>query len=317
MALLTVLLLVALMSVLAVALLDDLRFSVRRTTNSESGAQARWHALGAEALAMRLIERLKDADPARTSITPDWNGRSRDFPIDGGGIRIVVADGQNCFNLNSVVEGYGEFLARREAGRAQLLALALSRGISETRSRAIVDALTDWMDADSSPHPDGAEDSAYASAARPYRTGGVLLAEVSELRAIRGVDAAAYRALRPFVCALPTPDPAALNVNTLTPEEAPLLVMLTGGRLSASAARSVIARRPANGWRDVESFWSQPVLKSVGTGATQQQTTVRTRFFDLRIDVDFAGARVVRTTLVEVDRDGRAHARLQRWTPED
>ena len=40
MALLTVLLLVAVMAVVAVAVLDDVRFSVRRTTNAEAGAQA-------------------------------------------------------------------------------------------------------------------------------------------------------------------------------------------------------------------------------------------------------------------------------------
>ena len=40
MALLTVLLLVAVMSVVAVAVLDDVRFSVRRATNVETQTQA-------------------------------------------------------------------------------------------------------------------------------------------------------------------------------------------------------------------------------------------------------------------------------------
>ena len=55
--------------------------------------------------------------------------------------------------------------------------------------RAIADALTDWLDADTTALPLGAEDGAYAGLAQPYRTGGVMLAEVSELRAVKGVDA--------------------------------------------------------------------------------------------------------------------------------
>jgi general secretion pathway protein K len=64
MALLTVLLLVAVMSVVAVAVLDDVRFSVRRATNAETQAQAQWYASGAEALARRQIARLLAAGRA-------------------------------------------------------------------------------------------------------------------------------------------------------------------------------------------------------------------------------------------------------------
>src|SRR3546814_2109829 len=51
-ALLTVLLLVAVMSVLVMGMLDDIRFGLRRTSNAQAMAQAQWYALGAESLAM-------------------------------------------------------------------------------------------------------------------------------------------------------------------------------------------------------------------------------------------------------------------------
>ena len=60
MALLTVLLLVAVMSVVAVAVLDDVRFSVRRATNAETQAQAQWYAAGAESLARSQLADLVD-----------------------------------------------------------------------------------------------------------------------------------------------------------------------------------------------------------------------------------------------------------------
>lgn len=318
MALLTVLLLVAVMSVIAVAVLDDVRFSVRRTTNAETQAQAQWYASGAEALARRQVARLLTLGPARTPLEPEWNGRRLAFPIDGGSISAVVTDGQACFNLNSLVEGFGEDLTARPLGAAQFLALGRAVGAPDSRMHAAADALTDWLDADSAALPLGAEDGAYAGLATPYRTGGVLLAEVSELRAVKGVDADLYRRLRPWVCALPTSQLSPLNVNTLTPEQAPLLVMLTDGELGLQGARAVIARRPKEGWADAAVFWAQPALATVPVPAEYRaQATVLTRYFNLRVEVDYGGGRAVRTALLHAQPDGPVRTVIQRWTSDE
>lgn len=318
MALLTVLLLVAVMSVVAVAILDDVRFSVRRTTNVETQSQAQWYAAGAEILARGQIKRLLAAGPARTPLEPEWNGRTLSFPIDGGVLTATVSDGQACFNLNSLVLGVGEDLTARPLGAVQFRALGRAVGAPDSRMQAIADALTDWLDADSVPLPLGAEDGAYAGLATPYRTGGVLLAEVSELRAIKGVDADTWRRLRPYVCALPTSRLSPLNVNTLTPEQAPLLTMLTGGLLPPPRARAVIASRPRDGWPDAAAFWAQPALAALPVpDEARDQITVLTRFFDLRVDVELGGSHAVRTALLEAGSDGRVRTVIQRWTPEE
>lgn len=315
MALLTVLLLVAVMSVVAVAVLDDVRFSVRRATNAETQAQAQMYADGAGILALRQVSRLSAIGSTRTPLEPEWNGRVLSFPIEGGSLNAVVRDGQNCFNLNSVVEGQGEDLTARPAGIEQFVALGRSVGVAEGSIRAIADGLVDWLDADPATRPNGAEDGTYAGSSTPYRTGGVMLAEVSELRAVRGVDADTYRRLRPFVCALPVARPSVLNVNTLGPEAGPLLIMLTDGRISLSTARAAIAARPRDGWPSVDAFWSQPAL--VGAAAspeTREQTSLLTRYFDLRVDVDYGGARAVRTALLYAPPEGGARTVIQRWT---
>lgn len=318
MALLTVLLLVGVMSVVAVAILDDVRFSVRRTANVEFQSQAQWHAAGVENLARGQIARLLRAGPARTPLEPAWNGRPMRFPIDGGALNATVTDGQACFNLNSLVLGFGEDLTARPLGAAQFRALGRAIGAPDSRMEAIADALTDWLDADTTPLPLGAEDGAYAGLAKPYRTGGVMLAEVSELRAVKGVDAEIYRRLRPWVCALPTSRLSPLNVNTLTPEQAPLLIMLTEGALGPEQARAVIASRPRDGWPDVETFWSQSALAAVSVDPeARDQITVLTRYFDLRVDVELGGSQAVRTALLEAGSDGRVRTVIQRWTPEE
>lgn len=315
MALLTVLLMTAVMAAVAVVMLDDVRFSVRRASNASATGQAQWYALGAETLALARIARLNQADATRTPTEPAWMGRPFEAPIEAGALRAEINDGQNCFNLNSVVLGQGDDLVARPEGAAQFLALGRAVGVPEGRMRLIVEGLTDWLDADSEALPNGGEDVAYAGLAEPYRTGGVLLAEPSELRAVRGVDADSYRRLRPWICALPSTEMSPINPNTLDPERALLLTALSGGRLGEAAARSVLASRPRGGWRDLADFWGQPGLARVADDAAlREQTTLRTRYFDLRVDVDHAGARVVRTALLRVTPDGAVRPVIQRWT---
>lgn len=315
MALLTVLLLVAVMAIIAVAVLDDVRFSIRRTANAETGSQARWYAAGAELLARRQVARLIETDPARTPLEPQWNGRIFSFPIEAGTLNAVLRDGQGCFNLNSVVDGVGEDLIANPEEAARLVALGKAVGVPESRMRPVADALIDWLDADTATRPLGAEDGAYAGLASPYRTGGVMLAEVSELRAVRGVDADLYRRLRPLVCALPTTRSSVLNVNTLTAEQAPLLEMLGESRISPAMARAAIAARPRGGWSDATAFWNQPALSAVEpSAAAREQVGVLTRFFNLRVDVDYGGMHAVRTALLYARPTGDVVTVIQRWT---
>lgn len=313
MALLTVLLLVAVMAAVAVLVVDDIRFSVRRTMNAETQSQAQWYAAGAESLARRQINRLRDLDPVKTPIQPDWNGRVLSFPVEDGSITARLSDGQACFNLNSVVEGQLEVYVARPLGIQQFVALGRALNLPEGRMRAVADALTDWIDTDTTPRAQGGEDAAYAGQA--YRTAGTLLAEVSELRAVRGVDAEIYARLRPYLCALPTTDLSPINPNTLTPEQAPLLVMLADGKLSLASARAAIAARPASGWSNANAFLMQGAMRGVELPIpVQDQLTVLTRFFNLRVDVEFGGSRAVRTALIELPQAGPARTVIQRWT---
>jgi general secretion pathway protein K len=318
MALLTVLLLVAVMSVVAIAVLDDVRFSVRRATNAEGQAQAQWYASGAELLARRRIGRLVEANPQRTPLQPEWNGRRLSFPIEGGTLSAVVTDGQACFNLNSVVLGVGEDLQVQPRGVAQFLALGRAVGAPESRMRAVADALVDWMDADGESRPLGAEDGAYAGLSNPYRTAGMMMSEVSELRAVKGVDEDVYSRLRPYLCALPVTRLSPLNVNTLSADQAPLVTMLTQGALGVEAARGLLERRPREGWPDIEAFWNEPALATVDvTVEARQQITVATQYFDLRVDVEQGGVRAVRTALLHAPPGGPARTISQRWIPEE
>lgn len=319
-ALLTVLLLVAVMAALTVAMLDDIRFGLRRAGNAQALAQARWHAIGAEALALARIEALARMDPAVTTLAGDWNGRSFLFPVENGMIRATLSDATACFNLNSVVHGAGDLLHRREEGVDQYLALLQALDIPVAQAQALTDTLVDWIDSDQRRIGLGHEDEGYARGRGGYRTGDTLLAEPSELRALHGYSAEIYARLRPHVCALPTTALTPVNVNTLAQEDAPILSMLTDGRVDPVQARRVIAARPRAGWRSDDAFWTAPGMReAMPSPAALNQVALRTRYFRLHADVESGPAQATLSALIEHAADGPdAPARLlaRRWSPE-
>jgi len=182
----------------------------------------------------------------------------------------------------------------------------------------MADALVDWIDSDQVPGPAGAEDAAYASRGPGYRTSGTLLAEASELRAIAGHDAASYARLRPHVCALPDNALSPVNINTLEAGDAVILAMLSDNVLDTQSARRLIASRPAGGWRDVPEFSQQPAIMAAGLpDAVLQQLRLRTRYFNLRTEVEYDGAEVLLSALLDSDPHGPVRLVARRWTHDE
>lgn len=316
-ALLTVLLLVAVMTLLVVAMLDDIRFGLRRTGNVQALTQAQWYALGTETLARERIRRLADRDAGRTTLAGGWNGAPFLFPIDGGVIRVRISDATACFNLNSVVEGAVGQWRRRETGVRQYLALLRALDFEPRQASTMADALVDWIDSDQVRSPSGAEDASYAARLPGLRTGGTLLAEASELRAIQGYDEDAYARLRPHACALPDDQLSPVNVNTLGKEDAVILAMLADNAFGVDVARGVIASRPADGWHSLDAFWQAPALRGVDLlPGVLEQASLRTRFFELQTEVEYAGAEVVMSALLE-NESGLARLVARRWTNDE
>ena len=313
-ALLSVLLLAAVMAVLAIAMLDDIRFGLRRAANAQAMQQAQRYALGTEALArVRISELARDrTDPAQ------WNGKPLLFPIEDGLIRARLQDASACFNLNSVVEGAPEQWHRRELGVRQYVALLQALQFPATQAQTLADALVDWIDTDDERAPLGAEDGSYAAGPAGYRTAAALLAEASELRAIRGYDAQVYARLRAHVCALPVAELSPVNINALDPEDAPVLSMLTLGAVTPGQAKRVLTARPAGGWHDATTFWAQPVLANAGVpNEIYDQVALRSRWFSLDSEVEYAGAQVVLNALLQLDDFDHARLHARRWTTEE
>lgn len=314
-ALLAVLLLVAVMGAIAVSVFEKLRLSTALASNGASLDQARAYAVGIESLLTMRVDDLGNVTPGLTTLEGNWNRVVRRIELPGAGeAEGSISDGGNCFNLNSLGQGEDPAaLTPRPAGIAQFTALMNLAGVSGVEARRIAEAAADWVDSDHEPGPLGAEDAAYAGLEQPYRPGNTLFAEVSELRAVAGVTPAIYARLRPFLCALPATDLSPINVNTLMPDQAPVLAMTSPGGISLGKARAAIAQRPAGGWKSTADFWSIRAMAGVPpTPEAMTQVLVDTRWFAIDLQVGYGGAELHETALVDA-RLAPSRIAVRRW----
>ena len=300
-ALLTVLMLVAVIGVIAAASLERMKIATRQSINMAAIDQARAYGFAAESVALSRVADLVGRDPGKTTLDGDWQGREIPFPIDGGTATAKLLDGGNCFNLNSVVTGdVSTRLGARPVAIEQFAALMIILGIQPNDARLLSLALADWVDSDSTPLSGGAEDGSYARAEIPYRTANTLMVDASEIRLLAGMTPEIYATIRPWVCALPITELSPINVNTLLPAQAPLVAMLIPGKLNLQIAKQMIDERPQGGYGSVVNFWSLPAKSGITPSPEiLAQTQVKTRWFALDLSIELAGAELRETALVD------------------
>lgn len=293
-ALLTVLLLVAVMAVISAAALERLTLATRLSANAAAMDQARAYTGSVGLLVARRLNDLVEAQPGRTTLQGGWLGNPQPLPVPAGTASVTLHDGGNCFNLNSLVAGQNEEnLKQRPVAITQFATLMQLLGVRPGQAESIAIAAADWIDSDSVPAQGGAEDETYMQHDPAYRAANRMMTDPTELRAVAGVTPAIYNLLRPWICALPVTDLSPLNINTLLPEQAPLFAMLMPGKLSVDMARSLLAQRPENGYGSTVAFWAAPALRGLTPPAqVSQQVGLTTRWFSAETSVDLGGTRM-------------------------
>ncbi|MGP0172338.1 type II secretion system minor pseudopilin GspK [Pseudomonas sp. NCHU5208] len=293
-ALITVLLVVAVVTVVCAGLIARQQLSIRSSANQLHVNQAWQYALGGETLAKAILQRdLRRGDPRLPvdHLGEPW-AQPMSFPLDEGGeLRVRILDPSGRFNLNSLVRrGQVNELALQRFRRL-LLRLEIDKPYAER--------LVDWLDADSEPRgSQGAEDNQYLLATPPYRAANRAMTDASELRLLLEMDEADYRRLLPFVTALPSE--VALNVNTAS---ALVLSSLADG-LDGNAATALVAARGREGFASLAAFTAQPMLAGLGTGIGQG-VAVGSNYFEVISEVSLGERRVVLRSLLQRGNDGQ------------
>lgn len=263
-ALITVLLVVAIVTVVCAGLIARQQLAIRASSNQIQARQALQYALGGEALAQGILTRDLKAPGSAPGQGVDhpqeaWAQRLPTFPIEQGEITVRIEDLAGRFNLNSLVQARPG--AQQDAGAdpqgavdgavnlaavQQFQRLLVNLGIEQP---AYANRLVDWLDGRPERYQDsGAEDNEYLLAEPAYRAGNRRIEDVSELRLLLGMTDEHYRRLLPHVSALPSD--AALNVNTAS---AMVLASLRDD-LTPGAAQALVQGRPAEGYRELGEF---------------------------------------------------------------
>lgn len=280
-ALITVLLVVAIVTVVCAGLIARQQLAIRASSNQIQARQALQYALGGEALAQGILTRDLKAPGSAPGPGVDhpqeaWARPLPTFPIEQGEITVRIEDLAGRFNLNSLVQARQG--AQQDEGAdpgaadgalnpialQQFRRLLVNLGIEQP---AYANRLVDWLDNRPERYQDsGAEDNEYLLAEPAYRAGNRRIEDVSELRLLLGMTDEDYRRLLPHVSALPSD--AALNVNTAS---AMVLASLRDN-LTPGAAQALVQGRPAEGYRELEAFTQiLDNLAPPGAGAGQQQ----------------------------------------------
>ena len=285
-ALLTALLLVALVTILTVNLQWDTSLDIRRSENLFESDQALLYALGAEAWASEIL-RTDARDSVIDHTGEDWATAVTTLPIEGGAIRGYVEDMQGRFNLNNLVNGSGQI---DEVALKQFERLLTALELNPAVARITVD----WLDRDLEPgFPSGAEDSFYTARVPPYRTANLVITSTSELLSVGEMDAASFRILAPYVAALP--NGTALNINTAS---ASVLRSLSD-QISETVAENLVGERGDQGFTDLTPF------ADLVEPEVMQSLELSSSFFRVTADVSIGSTRFTMYSLLERD-DGQS-----------
>jgi general secretion pathway protein K len=278
-ALITAILITALVSSVALNLAWDNALDMRRTMTLLYRDQAVQVAVGAESWVQSIL-RDDLAETDTDHLGEIWASELPGLPVQSdvvqGELFGDIQDLQGRFNVNNLVDQNGEIdeLAL-EQFRRLLIALEL-----DPRFAGIA---ADWIDANlEAGFPDGAEDAIYTGFIPAYRTPNLPITHATELAALEGMDKESFDILSPHIVALP--GRTGINVNTAT---APVLQSL-GENLSAADVESLIAERENGGFADMQNTFSTLVDPEI-----LPQLEETTSYFQLRLVVQIATVRII------------------------
>lgn len=215
-ALISALLLVALVTSMTVAMATRLQLDITGAMDQSGYGQARQHLMAMEMWAMGVLEKDQLANDI-DSEQDDWQAGLHNVSMDDGKISATISDFQGRFNLNNLAQTGDEGELARQRFERLLQTLGLNP--------ALMQAVADWVDSDQTIRlPNGAEDGFYLSQTPAYRAANRPMVDISELRLVRGISAEIYSLLVPFVSALPLS--TEININTAPVE---LLMSLANG----------------------------------------------------------------------------------------
>ena len=330
-ALVSVLLVVAILAAVAHQLTARHSLSVAQSQSSLGYDQALAYALGGEALARQIlhedwVEDRKDNEsgsPADTLQEP-WAQAVPPLELDDlGFIEIQARDLNGCFNVNALLGQDGAPApgeAANEAGDEDNSDAPGASGPSHLGrfktllrnlqiAERFAEAALDWMDGNQEVSQTlldtGAEDQEYLSQDPAYRTADRRLAHVSELRLLQGMSQEDFERLAPHVCALPTVT-LRVNVNTATQQTLAAL----GPAQTLDDAQMQRLMETEREFEEVGDFTAQDAFPEFA--GVSSLLAVASEHFEVQVRVRIGHSMAVLTSVLHRDLDNGAMTLVSR-----
>jgi len=288
-ALITVLLVFALVAVVAAEMLRRSQLSLRSVGNLIETRQAYYFALAGEQFALQILAKQVQGSYQADRLVDPWaqTAAQAPFTIENGQMKVEIFDLQGRFNLNNVVNQ--AVMAPKGVLQFQRLLAVLQL------NPRYAEEWQDWVDKDQQRAANGAEDADYPN----YRTAGRLETDVSALRLLRSMTPEDYAKLAPHVAALPESG-TAINVNTADA----IVLRALSPIISEPKAAQIVARQQVEGFPDVPTF-----QEAAGLGGDQQlpSLSVNSSYFEVVVTVTYANRwQRLRTVLRRDNKSGQA-----------
>jgi general secretion pathway protein K len=299
-ALIIALLAMSLLTVLVVEFTFSMRVDLARTHHWMAAKKANLLAETGIQLAAQLLaldERMSIADTNEDI----W---AKPFPAlntETGTILLRIEDENGRINLNRLASGARSLDGRRYSDL--LLRLGLDEQLTGT--------LADWLDRNDvvTATPEGAEQDWYGELEPPYEPRNGPLYSFAELALVKGYDAAALRALRPFTAVLEGTEQT-VNINT-APED--VLRALDPRLDDDSVINSILQRRESAAiLREDDVMEIQPLATYIGANDVRRLFRYSSRSFRVRAT---GSSHDIMASVEAVLRRERGKIRIGYWLP--
>lgn len=309
-ALVTVMLIVALATVVATQMLGRVQLQMQRATNIAFNQQAYWYAMGVEAFTKRVLFTSFEDEPNKTSLEQIWAQGETTYPVEFGEITGEIFDLQACFNINALKSTGGGASAgsppapkspAQQAFKKLLTSLEIN-DVSEFDAEYLADALTDWLDSDNSiASSGGAEDNDYAAKEFPYLAANNYIASVAELRLVEHFTVPIINAIKPYICVIPNESLYQLNINTISSEQAVILQAVLD-LSSLDEAEDILSSRDEAGFSDIQEFYDLPEVKKLNLKTDQKKhLVVDSDYFQLKASTSFNDSFFNLTSVMKIE----------------
>ncbi|ENW04890.1 type II secretion system minor pseudopilin GspK [Acinetobacter beijerinckii] len=278
-ALLTILVMVALATILAATIAKRQTNTAENTGYLMRQNQSLLYAKSAEAFFSELLNQDSDNGNSVDHLQENWAKPMPPFPVEDGSVSGRLIDESGKFNLNNLVKVDGNQVD--ESARRWFEKLLQRVGLPAELSQAVID----WQDLnDETMGAMGAESNYYQGLDPAYLTPNTKFHSVEELKLVRGFEGKNFDLIRPYVTALP--EQTKVNMNT-----APALLLASiDPKVDVKAVEQELKNKQTNltYFNNIDDLWKLNAFSGIEEQSKNDAATFldsKSNFFVAQIEV--------------------------------